>query len=152
MVNSREAQLQWDISKDMTARGWKAGTAGGYVHKDEYVSELELTHYCLTKREEKRWRLEEAEGDYGLSPVSEVGSSKPHDHEKQSLSENIDRLSDLYGAEVSDDDKLHFANGIADRIERDEAVMAQVRSHSKDQMMHCLLPRKVTGGRCETSS
>ncbi len=95
MVNSREAQLQWDISKDMTARGWKAGTAGGYVHKDEYVSELELTHYCLTKREEKRWRLEEAEGDYGLSPVSEVGSSKPHDHEKQSLSENIDRLSDL---------------------------------------------------------
>ncbi|SEM37882.1 hypothetical protein [Halomonas caseinilytica] len=30
MANSREAQLQWDISKDMTARGWKAGTAGGY--------------------------------------------------------------------------------------------------------------------------
>jgi len=108
------------------------------------VSELELTHYRLTKREEKRLRLEEAEGDYGLTPVSEVGSGKPHDPEKQRLAEVIDRLNDLYGAEVSDDDKLHFANGIADRIERDEAVMAQVRNHSADQVMHGLFPKKVT--------
>ena len=108
------------------------------------VSELELTHYRLTKREEKRLRLEEAEGDYGLTPVSEVGSGKPFDPEKQRLAEIIDRLNDLYGAEVSDDDKLHFANGIADRIERDEAVMAQVRNHSEDQVMHGLFPKKVT--------
>lgn len=108
------------------------------------VSELELTHYRLTKREEKRLRLEEAEGDYGLTPVSEVGSGKPHDPEKQRLAEIIDKLNDLYGAEVSDDDKLHFANGIADRIERDEAVMAQVRNHGEDQVMHGLFPKKVT--------
>ena len=108
------------------------------------VSELELTHYRLTKREEKRLRLEEAEGDYGLTPVSEVGSGKPHDPEKQRLAEIIDRLNDLYGAEVSDDDKLHFANGIADRIERDEAVMAQVRNHSEGQVMHGLFPKRVT--------
>ncbi|EWG99934.1 type I restriction endonuclease subunit R [Halomonas sp. BC04] len=108
------------------------------------VSELELTHYRLTKREEKRLRLEETEGDYGLQPVSEVGSGKPFDPEKQRLAEIIDRLNDLYGAEVSDDDKLHFANGIADRIERDESVMAQVRSHSEDQVMHGLFPKKVT--------
>jgi len=36
-------------------------------------------YYRLTKREEKRLRLEEAEGDYGLTPDSEVGSGKPHD-------------------------------------------------------------------------
>ncbi|MBA2780070.1 type I restriction endonuclease subunit R [Billgrantia kenyensis] len=107
------------------------------------VSELELTHYRLTKREEKRLRLEVAEGS-PLKPVSDVGSGKPHDPEKQRLAEIIDRLNDLYGAEVSDDDKLHFANGIADRIERDEAVMAQVRNHSEDQVMHGLFPKKVT--------
>jgi type I restriction enzyme R subunit len=107
------------------------------------VSELELTHYRLTKREEKRLRLEVAEGS-PLKPVSDVGSGKPHDPEKQRLAEIIDRLNDLYGAEVSDDDKLHFANGIADRIERDEAVMAQVRNHSEEQVMHGLFPKKVT--------
>jgi len=107
------------------------------------VSELELTHYRLTKREEKRLRLEVAEAS-PLKPVSDVGSGKPRDPEKQRLAEIIDRLNDLYGAEVSDEDKLHFANGIADRIERDEAVMAQVRNHSTDQVMHGLFPKRVT--------
>ncbi len=49
MANSREAQLQWVISKDMTAHGWKAGTAGGYVRKWEYFSELQLPHYRLNQ-------------------------------------------------------------------------------------------------------
>ncbi|MBZ9539787.1 type I restriction endonuclease subunit R [Modicisalibacter tunisiensis] len=108
------------------------------------VSELELTHYRLTKRAEHQLRLEEKQGDYGLQPISEVGSGKPHDPEKKRLDEIIDKLNDLYGAEVSDDDKLHFANGIADRIERDEAVMAQIRHHDEDQVMHGLFPKRVT--------
>ncbi|WP_192034962.1 DEAD/DEAH box helicase family protein [Halomonas sp. YLGW01] len=107
------------------------------------VSELELTHYRLTKRAEHQLRLEEEQGDYGLQPISEVGSGKPHDPEKKRLDEIIDKLNDLYGAEVSDDDKLHFANGIADRIERDENVMAQIRHHDSDQVMHGLFPKKV---------
>lgn len=144
MANSREAQFQWDITKDMIARDWMAGRAGDEL-TGEYVSELELPHYRLTKREAERLRLEMAGKDYGLTSVSDVRSAgKPHDTENQRLAEIIVRFNDLYGAEVSDDDKLHFANGIADRIERDEAVMAQVRNHSEDQMMHGLFPKKVT--------
>ncbi|WP_280550695.1 DEAD/DEAH box helicase family protein [Halomonas sp. 11-S5] len=108
------------------------------------VSELELTHYRLTKRAEQRLQLEQETGDYGLKPITEVGSGAPHDPEKQRLAEIIDKLNDLYGAEVSDEDKLHFANGIADRIERDESVMAQVRNHSEGQVMHGLFPKRVT--------
>ena len=134
MANSGEALFQRNITKATTACGWKAGTTGGYDRKGRYVSELELTHYLLTKREEERLQFEEADGDYGLTPVSEVGSGKPHDPEKQRLAEIIDRLNDLCGAEVSDDDKLHFANGIADRIERDETVMAQVCSCRGNQV------------------
>lgn len=145
MANSREARFQWDITKAMPARGWKAGTTDGYDRKGEYVSGLALPHYRLIKREEERLRLEVAGEDLGLTSVSDVRSAgKPHDTENQRLAEIIVRLNDLYGAEVSDDDKLHFANGIADRIERDEAVMAQVRNHSEDQMMHGLFPKKVT--------
>ena len=144
MANSREAQFQWDITRDMTVRSWMAGTAIGYDREEEYFSWLKLPHFRLTQRAEKRLRLEEAESDYGLTPVSEVGSGKLHDPEKQRLNEIIDRLNDVYSAEVSDDDKLHFANGFADRIERGEAVMAQVRHHSKDQVMHGLFPKKVT--------
>ncbi|WFM70501.1 hypothetical protein [Halomonas sp. CKK8] len=67
MANSREALFQRDIIEAMTTHGWMAGTAGGYGRKGEYVSELELTHYRLTKREEKRLVLEETEGDYLLN-------------------------------------------------------------------------------------
>ncbi len=63
MANSREGQLQRDINKDMTARGWMAGTAVGYVRKWEYFSELQLFHYRLTKREAERQRLEMAGED-----------------------------------------------------------------------------------------
>ena len=107
------------------------------------VSELALTHYRLTKRAEHQLRMEEQQGEYGLQPISEVGSGKPHDPEKKRLDEIIDKLNDLYGAEVSDDDKLHFANGIADRIERDENVMAQILHHDPDQVMHGLFPKRV---------
>ncbi|RFA25786.1 restriction endonuclease subunit R [Alkalilimnicola ehrlichii] len=107
------------------------------------VSELALTHYRLAKRAEHRLRLGESDDDHSLKPITELGSGKPHDPEKKRLSEIIERLNDLFGAEVSDDDKLHFANGVADRIERDDAVMAQVNSHSAEQVMHGLFPKRV---------
>jgi len=108
------------------------------------ISELELTHYRLTKRQEKHLRLQDAGDGEGLKPVSEVGTGKPYDPEKKHLSEIIEKLNDLFGAEVSDDDQLHFANGVADRIRRDESVMAQVNHHSPDQVMHGLFPKRVT--------
>lgn len=80
MANSKEAQFQWGVIEAMTALGCKSGTTSGYCRRDEEsinVSNLGLAHYRLTNREEKRLRLDEAEGDYGLTLVSEVGSGKP---------------------------------------------------------------------------
>lgn len=108
------------------------------------LSELQLTHYRLTKRAAYELLIADGQGDYGLKPITDVGSGKPYDPEKQRLSEIIERLNELFGAEVSDDDKLQYANGIADRIERDEDVMEQVRSHSPEQVMHGLFPKRVT--------
>ena len=115
------------------------------LEEDEIdISELELTHYRLTKRQEKHLRIRDADGGEGLKPVGAVGTGKPYDPEKKHLSEIIEKLNDLFGAEVSDDDQLHFANGVADRIRRDESVMAQVNHHSPDQIMHGLFPKRVT--------
>jgi len=110
---------------------------------DVDVGELQLTHYRLSKRAEHQLRLSEEGGDYTLKPGSDVGSGKPHDPEKKRLSEIIDALNDIFGAEVSDEDQLHFLTGIAERISRQEDVMAQVNNHSVDQVMHGLLPKRV---------
>jgi type I restriction enzyme R subunit len=108
------------------------------------ISEVELTHYRLTKRKEHELRLADEDDPEGLDPITGVGTGKPHDPEKKRLSEIIETLNDLFGAEVSDEDQLHFANGIADRVRRDEAVMAQVDSHSTEQVMHGLFPKRLT--------
>ena len=110
---------------------------------DVDVGELQLSHYRLSKRAEHQLRLSEEGGEYTLKPGSDVGSGKPHDPEKKRLSEIIDALNDIFGAEVSDDDQLQFLTGIAQRISRQEDVMAQVNNHSVDQVMHGLFPKRV---------
>ncbi|EMJ4127196.1 type I restriction endonuclease subunit R [Pseudomonas aeruginosa] len=111
--------------------------------KDVDVGELQLTHYRLTKRAEHQLRLSEEQGDYGLEPATGLGSGKPHDPEKKRLSEIIEALNDIFGAEVSDEDQLQFLTGIANRISRQEDVMAQVNNHSVEQVMHGLFPKRV---------
>lgn len=108
------------------------------------ISELALSHYRITKRKEHELRLAQDDAEYGLDPITELGSGKAHDPEKKRLSEIIEALNDIFGAEVSDEDQLHFANGIAERVRRDDAVMAQVNSHSSEQVMHGLFPKRLT--------
>lgn len=110
---------------------------------DVDLGELELTHYRLSKRAEQMLQLSADNGEYKLQPASEVGSGKPHDPEKKRLSEIVKALNDIFGAEVSDDDQLHFLTGIAKRISRQEDVMAQVNNHSTEQVMHGLFPKRV---------
>ncbi|MBJ7546614.1 type I restriction endonuclease subunit R, partial [Pseudomonas sp. OA3] len=88
-------------------------------------------------------RLSEEQGDYGLDPATGLGSGKPRDPEKKRLSEIIEALNDIFGAEVSDDNQLHYANGIVSRLSKDEAVMAQISNHSTEQVMHGLFPKRV---------
>ncbi len=80
---------------------------------------------------------------YGLEPATGLGSGKPHDPEKKRLSEIIEALNDIFGAEVSDEDQLQFLSGIANRISRQEYMVAQVNNHSVEQVMHGLLPTRV---------
>ncbi len=107
------------------------------------VGELQLSHYRLSKRAEHQLRLSEKNGEDTLKLGSDVGSGKPHDAERKRLSEIIEALNDIFGAEVSDDDQLQFLTGIAQRISRQEDVMAQVNNHSVDQVMHGLFPKRV---------
>lgn len=113
------------------------------AQEDVDVGELQLTHYRLNKHAEQQLRLNDAEGEYGLKPGSGIGTGKPHDPEKKRLSEIIEALNEIFGAEVSDEDQLQFLTGIAQRISRQQDVMAQVNSHSVDQVMHGLFPKRV---------
>jgi type I restriction enzyme, R subunit len=107
------------------------------------VSELALTHYRLTKRAEHELWLGEKEGEYGLKPISDVGTGKAHDPEKKRLSEIIEALNELFGADTTDADMLHYTRGVLNYVRRDETTMAQVRTHTPEQVMHGTFPRKL---------
>jgi len=107
------------------------------------LGELQLSHYRLSKRAEHQLRLNDGGDDYLIKPGTDVGTGKAHDSEKKHLSEIIEALNDIFGAEVSDDDQLQFLTGIAQRISRQEDVMAQVNNHSVEQVMHGLFPKRV---------
>lgn len=111
--------------------------------EDIDVSELSLTHYRLTKRQEQQLRLAENQGEHLLEPGNAIGTGKAHDPEKKRLSEIIQALNDLFGAEVSDEDQVQFLNTIAQRISRQDDVMAQVNNHTPEQVMHGLFPQRV---------
>lgn len=107
------------------------------------LGELQLSHYRLSKRAEHQLRLDEAQGEHRLRPASGVGSGTARDSEKKRLSEIIDALNEIFGTEVRDEDQLKYLSDIADRISRQEDVMAQVSNHSPEQVMHGLFPRRV---------
>ena len=88
-------------------------------------------------------RLAENQGEYHLKPGSAIGTGKAHDPEKKKLSEIIEALNDLFGAEVNDADQVQFLNTIAQRIRRQDDVMAQVKNHTQEQVMHGLFPQRV---------
>lgn len=114
------------------------------LQEDVDIGELQLTHYRLSKRAEHELRLSvEDAADANLKPGSDVGSGKPHDADKKRLSDIIEALNDIFGAEVSDEDQLQFLTGIAQRIRRQDDVMAQVNQHSIEQIMHGLYPKRV---------
>ncbi len=106
------------------------------------LSGLELTHYRVTKQREHRINLGDDEGDYRLD-APQPGDGSARDPEKKELSEIIEQLNDLFGAETTEQDKVNWFQSVKDKIKEDEDVMAQVRSNPAEQVMHGDFPRAV---------
>ena len=101
MANSKEAQFKRDIIKVETLHGWQVRAASGCDLKLRVSQRIRTASPQPHQARGQAPLLEEAEGDYSIIPVTEEGSGKPHDSDKKRLAEIIDRLNDLYGAEVS---------------------------------------------------
>jgi len=107
------------------------------------LSELQLTHYRLTKQREHRLKLGEEEGEYGLDPAGKPGGAQPRDPKQERLQEIIQRLNDLFGEGTTERDHLTWTERIAGRIAENDTVMAQIRNNPRDQVMHGDFPGAV---------
>jgi type I restriction enzyme R subunit len=106
---------------------------------------LQLTHYAIKGKGELLGVAEPGEEveDAEQRPIKgEIGD--PRDREKAFLSELVQKLNELFGAEITDEDQVMFAVHITEKLRSNDAVMAQVQNNPKEQAMKGDLPDAAT--------
>lgn len=100
------------------------------------LSNIEMTHYRLSKLRQQDLQLEENREEYQLDPISGLGTATPKDNKEDFLSEIIRQLNDIFAGEgFTDSDIVNYAETIRDKMAESELVMTQVRRNTKDQAM-----------------
>jgi type I restriction enzyme R subunit len=108
------------------------------------LGNVQLTHYRLQKQREQDLMLNDAKGGDGLDPGGEFGTGKARDKKLEALSVILSRMNDLFATEnLSDADKVSYAQTIAAKIQENAGVMAQIRNNTPEQAMLGDFPKAV---------
>jgi len=106
------------------------------------LSEVEMTHYRLSKQREEHIRLSNDEV-VKLNPTSGIGSRFPDDRATDLLSEIVERMNEMFSGEFTEDDALNYARTIADKLRENGRVMEQLRNNTPEQAMLGDFPQAV---------
>jgi len=79
-----------------------------------------------------------------VKPVTGLGTGEPRDRERTFLSDLIEKLNELFGEGITDDDKVMFAVHISEKLRKNQTVMAQVENNTRDQALKADLPEAAT--------
>jgi type I restriction enzyme R subunit len=123
------------------------------IEEDEIdLSAVVLSHYNLKCKRTQDLQLREGEGEY-LSGITGLGTGTAKDPQKDLLSQILEKMNDLFGAETTDGDKLDFIQGMTSKISENDAVMDQIRHNTDDAVMNGDFPKAMDSaviGRMDT--
>ncbi len=102
------------------------------------LSQVRLTHFALRGRSPRDLALGGGVGDptadYRLDPLSAPGSGAVQDPQRALLAEIIQAVNDLFGGELSDEDKLVYVNEVLKtKLLQSEILVRQAASNTKEQ-------------------
>ena len=96
------------------------------------LSKVVLTHHNL--KDEGQRRLDVSGRDESkLKPMTEVGSGSVQDKEKALLTEIIERVNDLFGADTTDGDQLSYVTTLRDKMLESDALVTQAANNTEAQ-------------------
>ena len=72
----------------------------------------------------------------GLKPVTEVGSGQIQDRQKQLLAQIIQALNDLFEGELTDGDRVAFAESVRTKLMESETLRAQAAANTREQFVN----------------
>lgn len=105
------------------------------LEEDEIdLSNVEMSHYRLSKIHEQHLKLQEDAVEYTLDPSNDVGTAKPKDKKEEFLSQILSRMNELFITDhLTDNDMLSSAMVVFNKITENETVMKQIKNNSPEQ-------------------
>ena len=115
------------------------------VQEDEIdLSNVQMSHYRLSKIREQDIKLKDDEADHKLEPSNDVGTAKPKNKEEDFLSLILNRLNALFSTEnLTDSDMINYAKTVRDKLSENAAVMTQITNNTPDQAMLGDFPQAI---------
>lgn len=96
------------------------------------LSKLELVRYKLKDKGTRDLPL--VNGEYPkLPPMSATGSGQVQEKEKLYLSQIVEKVNELFGADTTDGDKLSWLNSQREKLLESEVLAQQAANNSKEQ-------------------
>ncbi|MHC1505498.1 hypothetical protein, partial [Klebsiella pneumoniae] len=95
------------------------------IEEDEIdLSNVERSHYRLSKLHEQHLKLQEDAAEYKITPGNDVGTAKPKDKKEEFLSNILARLNELFVTDnLTDKDMINYAFAVRDKLSENQAVM-----------------------------
>jgi len=116
------------------------------------LSNVELTHYRLSRIKQQNLGLGDGEGKY-LNPGEGPGGAKPKDPKQAFLSQIIARLNELFITDnLSEQDMVNYAYTIRDKVKENDRVMHQIRNNSPEQAMLGDFPKAIDDAILDSSN
>ncbi|MBR0676263.1 type I restriction endonuclease subunit R [Roseomonas alkaliterrae] len=97
------------------------------------LSALRLTHHRMRDLGQQRLNLGGGEPAEGLKPPTDVGSGQVQDRQKQRLGEIIRALNDLFEGELTEGDRVAFAETLRSKMMESATLRAQAAANSREQ-------------------
>ncbi|WP_279205549.1 type I restriction endonuclease subunit R [Obesumbacterium proteus] len=115
------------------------------VEEDEIdLSNVEMSHYRLSKIHEQHLKLQEDAEEYKIEPGNDIGTAKPKDKKEEFLSNILARLNDLFITDnLSDKDMINYAFTVRDKLSENQAVMTQIANNTREQAMLGDFPKAI---------
>ncbi|MFG0412524.1 hypothetical protein ACF8MD_02490 [Pseudomonas sp. zjy_8] len=96
------------------------------------LSRLELVRYKLKDKGTRDLPL--VNGEYPkLPPMSATGSGQVQEKEKLYLSQIVEKINELFGADTTDGDKLSWLNSQREKLLESEVLAQQAANNTKEQ-------------------
>lgn len=115
------------------------------IEEDEIdLSNVEMSHYRLSKLHEQHLKLQEDAAEYKIKPGNDIGTAKPKDKKEEFLSNILARLNELFVTDnLTDKDMINYAFAVRDKLSENQAVMTQIANNTREQAMLGDFPKAI---------